>query len=266
MDKPTLLQITQNVLNDISGDEVTSINDTVESIQVATIIQSIWFNMMTNRNWPHTKQLIQPLADGTLTLPTHFLLSPSLKELVFVNYDKSKTLGKMEYNEVKYLHPDNFLRFTNQRNTQDANTQVVTDPSGITINLTTNCAPTYYTSFNDLQIIFDSYDKSVETFLQKSKFQMYAYIIPDWTQSDTFIPPLPIEAFPSLIEEAKSTAAVKLRQQPDQKSEQEAQKQRRFMARKDWSVAGGIRFPNYGRSSRYIQTNKLSDPTFRRDN
>lgn len=266
MDKPTLLEITQDVLNDISGDEVDSIVDTVESIQVAAIVKSTFFDMMTTRNWPHTRKLIQPLADGTLTLPTHFSLNSSVKELISIYYDKSKTAGKSEYFELKYLTPDDFLRFTNQRNTLDTNTKVVVDPSGIKINIATNFAPQYYTSFDDEQLVLDAYDVSVETFLVKVKFQVYAYIIPDWTHTDAFVPSLPLEAFPQLIEETKSKAAIKLRQQPDQKAEQESQRQRRYMARKDWTMAGGIRFPNYGRVARNIQSVPKRDPTFRRDN
>jgi|ERR1700749_2898521 len=266
MDKPTLLEITQDILNDISGDEVTSINDTVESNQVAVIVKATWFNMMTNRDWPHTKKLTQPLSNGTAPLPTHFLLDDSVKKLVSMQYDKSKTSGKLQYDDVKYLYPDDFLRWTNNRNTLDENVVVVTDPSGVTLNIAKNFSPTYWTSFDDVQIVLDSYDSSVEPFLMKAKFQIYAYIIPDWTMSDVFVPPLPVEAFPSLIEEAKSRCALALRQQADQKAEQESQRQRRFMARQDWKMHGGIRMPNYGRNPRHLETFPRRDPTFRRDN
>jgi hypothetical protein len=267
MDKPTLLEITQDILNDISGDEVSSINDTVESIQTAAIVRSTFFDMMTSRDWPHTRSLTVPTVSNDETLPTHINLDDSLTELIFVNYNKSKDSNKIEFGEVKYLPPDDFLRLVNQRNTSDTSTVlVVNDPSGVTLNITTNCPPRYYTSFNDVQIVLDSFDKSVENFLTASKFQIYAYFMPSWSQEDTFIPNLPIEAFPQLIEEAKSRAAVKLRQQPDQKAEQEAQRQRRWMARKDWAIAGGIRFPNYGRYPRNMQYMPHRDPTFRRDN
>jgi len=266
MDKPTLLEITQDILNDISGDEVSSINDTVESIQVAAIVKSTWFDMMTSRNWPHTRALVTPVADCTVEYPTHIGFSSNLKELIYINYDKSKAVGKLEYQELKYLHPDDFLRFTNQRNTQSSNVQTIVDQSGVSINLTNNAAPQYYTSFDDSKIMLDSYDSSVEPYLKMDKFQAYAYFIPDWSHQDNAIPDLPLEAFPQLIEEAKSRTAVKLRQQPDQKAEQEAQRQRKYMARKDWAVAGGIRFPNYGRFPRNMQYMPHRDPTFRRDN
>ncbi len=266
MDKKTLLQITQDILNDISGDEVNSINDTVESVQCAAIVQSTYFDMMTSRDWTHTKKLIQPLADATLSLPTHVQFDDSMKRLVSVYYDCSKTVGKLDYKEVKYLSPDDFLRFTNQRNTLDSNTLNVTDPSGITLLILNNYGPKYYTSFDDKQVVFDSYDSSMDTFLKQNKFQAYGYIIPDWSQEDDFIPPIPIEVFPLLINEAKSRASVKLRQQPDQKAEQQSQKQNRFMARNGWNISPDKKFPNYGRNPRHLASRYNSDPTFRRDN
>ena len=73
---------------------------------------------------------------------------------------------------------------------------------------------------------------------------------------------MPIDAFAVLINEARSRANYWLRDMQDVKSEQAASKQNRWQARKDWRVAGGIRFPNYGRQS----GKAYKDPTFRRDN
>ena len=262
MDKPTLLEITQDVLNDISGDEVDSINDTVESIQTAAIVRSTFFGMMTSRNWPHTRNLTKPLSDATSVLPTHIEISDNVKEVISINYDKSKDPSKLEVQEVKYLSPEDFLRVTNNRNSNTSTTKIVVDPSGVTLTIDSTVAPKYYTSFNDKTIVFDSYDSSVGNFLESGKFQIYAYIMPEWIHEDDFVPPLPIEAFPSLIEEVKSRVAVKLRQQPDQKAEQESTRQRRFLARKGWTINGGIKFPDYGRR-RGLHYGR--DSTFRRD-
>lgn len=266
MQKPTLLQIVQDILNDLSGDEISTTNDTIESIQVKAIVQSTFYNMMTTRDWPHTRQLFQPTNQATAQLPTHFSTTDSLKELTSVYYNKSQT-SQVEYLPVKYFDPDQFLRYTNSRNTLDTtNVMIVTDPSGIQLNIAKNYAPTCYTSFDDVQLVFDSFNQQVEAWLDQTKFQMYGYIIPDWVDSDTAIVDLPIEAFPQLIEEAKSACAVKLRQQPDQKAEQEAERQRKWMARKDWTIAGGIKFPDYGRRGRYMQYVPHRDPTFRNGN
>ena len=62
MAKKTLLEIVQEILTDMVSDEVNSIDDTVESQTVASIVRSVYESMMANRNWPHTKQLVQTEA------------------------------------------------------------------------------------------------------------------------------------------------------------------------------------------------------------
>ena len=51
--KYTLLEIVQEILSDMDSDEVNSIDDTVESQQVASIVRSAYMAIMSNRNW-HT--------------------------------------------------------------------------------------------------------------------------------------------------------------------------------------------------------------------
>lgn len=264
MAKKTLLEITQNILNDIDGDKVNSINDTIESEQVAQIIRSTYEAMIDGKNWPHTKRLVQIDASGSNLLPTHMYLKDSVKELILLNYDKRKLVdgARARFDAVKYIGQDDFLRVCNQRDSTLATTTVVVDPvSLITLNIRNDTAPTYFTSFDDKTLIFDSYDSQVDTTLQKSKIQAYGYVIPAWVHDDSAIPDLPEEAFSLLVQEATSAASLKLNKEADQKSEQEATRQRRWQARKDWTVAGGIKFPNYGRRS-----NKgFVDPTFRRN-
>lgn len=262
--KLTLLELTQDVLNDIDGDEVNSIDDTIESVQVAQIIKSTYFALMDIRDWPHTRKLMQIEPSGTTALPTHMYLPDNFKKVSLVNYDKARITdgAKRVMQEIKYTDPDDFLRVSNQRNNTQANYISVVDPStAITLVIRNDLPPTYYTSFDDKTLVFDSYDSAVDSTLQKHKVQVFAYIVPDWSHVDTFIPDLPDGAFTLLLEESKSRAAVKIRQQADNKAEQEAGRQSRKLARDAQVVGRGIKFPNYGRNGRMYQ-----EPTFRRDN
>lgn len=267
MARHTLLYLTQDILNDINGDEVNSIGDTIESSQVAQIIRSTYEAMMSNRNWPHTRKLIQVEPSGDVNIPTHMTLQDNIKQISLVNYDKAKVShgSRRILEEVHYIEQDDFLRMSNTRdNTQPFHLTVVDPTSLVKFNIRTDTAPTYFTSFDDKTLIFDSYDSAVDDTLQKSKVQVYAYTIPEWLHEDDFIPDLPDMAFTALLEEAKSRAALKVRQQPDQKAEQESQRQHKWLARQDRRVAGGIRFPDYGRNSGGLRYGR--DPTFRRDN
>lgn len=258
----SLLEIVQDILNDTDSDEVNSINDTMESQQVAAIVRSTFFAMMTTRDWLHTRQGISLEAPGSTATPTHMKLGDKVKRLSFVNYNKVK-LGetKKRYEEVKYLEPDDFLRYTNRRNSDESNIDVIQDLSGIELLIRNDLAPTYYTSFDDSTLVFDSYDGAVDDTLQESKVQAQGYVIPDWVHDDDFIPKLPDEAFPLLVEESKSKAAMKLWKTQDAKAEQEAGRQDRWLSRQAWKVKGGVQYPDYGRRS----TKPSRDVTFRKD-
>lgn len=249
--KLSLLDMTIDILNDIDSDPVNSIDDTMESQQVAQIIKSSYFAMISNRNWPHTKKPIQFDSSLDPSLPTHTQLPENVKELIFINYNKSKDgETRKRFVPIKWKNPDEFLHILNGRNNDADNIDVIVDPSGVELLIQTDKHPDYYTSFDDDTIVFDSYDKEVDTTIQNTKMQAHGYVIPSWSMQDSFIPDLPVDAFTALLEEAKSRASLKLRQVSDQKAEQETQRQQRWLSRKDWRVHGGIQYPNYGRSSR----------------
>ncbi len=265
MAKPTLLQIVQEILSDMDSDIINSIDDTDEAAQVAQIVKSTYDAMISGKNWPHTKRLINLAAYSDNMLPTHMLVVDDIKEMISIYYDKKKNgETRLNYLEVNWLDPDDFLRYINRRNSDDDNTMTVTDPSGVILLITTNKAPTYYTSFDDTTIVMDSYDSEVDNTIQTSKTQARAYVNPELIIEDDTVPDLPREAFSALIEEAKSKSMFKLKQMSDTKAEQESVRQRKWLSRKDWRVAGGIKFPNYGRG-RGRSYYRREDPTFRKD-
>jgi hypothetical protein len=248
--KMTLIEMVQDIHNDLDLDLVNSIDDTVESQQVAQIIKTTYFAMMSNRNWPHLREAIPLVPFSNTALPTHMSIPDGMKELDFINYNCSKAgETRLRYKAIKWLEPDSFLRKQNALNTDATNTKVVLDPTGVQIMIKTDKAPEFFTSFDDTTLVFDSFDSSVDSSLQESKCQCMAYMMPSWTQRDNFVPDLPAEAFISVLEEAKSKASLKLKQSADNKAEQEAVRQRNWLSRKARRIAGGIQYPNYGRRS-----------------
>jgi hypothetical protein len=250
MAKKTLLKIVQDILSDMDADNVNSIDDTIESQQVAQIVESTYYEMLGNRNWPHLGKVIQLDSLSDLAKPNYLKLPDNLKELSFFKYEKQKQdETKIVLHDVIYKEPDSFLRFVSARNSDNDNVQVVNDFGGTKLLIFNDKAPSYWTSFDDTHLVTDSYDSAVESTLQSSKSQCQAYIIPSFTQSNSFIPDLPIDAFPALIEEAKSTAFFVLKQMVNTKAEQKASRQQRWLSRKSWRAKGGITYENYGRKA-----------------
>ncbi len=246
--KKTLLEIVQDILSEADSDSVNTIDDTVESQQVASIVKSCYYDMLSNRNWPHTRKLLQLDSANDLNKPNYLKLPENLKELVFVKYETQK-LGSpnITLTELIFKEPDNFIRFVSNRSSNNQNISTIIDFSGSKLFIQNNKAPVYWTSFDDTYIVCDSWDSSIDDTLQKSKSQALAYITPSWTHEDSFVPDLPIDAFSALIEEAKGTAFLVLKQMVNPKAEQKANRQQRWLSRKAWRAKGGIIYPNFGR-------------------
>ncbi len=260
MAKPDMLSIVQEILNDIDGDEVNSISDLILSEQIANIVASTYKAMITSKDWPHTRGLVQLVASGDSSKPTHMTFNEDFKKIISVKYNKIRTgETRLMFLPVKFMNADDFLVMSNARDSDATNIDNVTDDSGIILLVRNDIPPEFYTSFDDETLVFDAYDSLVDTTLQASKTQVAAYRLPSITIADDHVPDLPLEAFPLLIEESKSKASLKLNQQEDVKAELEARKQGAWMSKNDWIVSGGIKYENYGRGrSRSIQTRKES--------
>jgi len=217
-------------------------------MQVAQIIKTAFYEVINDGDWPHLGQLLQLDASGDSDKPTHMTLPDDVRYMEWIKYNKRKSTDtKDQYAAVTYLDPMDFVEKLNQRDSSNDDITAVVDDSGITLLVLTNAAPTYYTSFDNDGIVFDSYDSGVDSTLQSSKVQSYGFREPTFTISDSFIPDLPSKAFPYLLSESKSVAFNVLKQAANPKEEQRAGRQKRRLAQERWRMEGGITYPNYGR-------------------
>lgn len=247
MPKLSLLDLTQRILSDMNGDEVNSISETLESQQVASIIRDTYFEIIGSRSWPHLNTLMSPTPLGAST-PTHIQLKDEWVYITEVKYNKITQTGTKDvYDAVEYMDPEWFLRHINARNSSASDVDTITDPSGVELLILNDTAPTYWTTFDDEVLVFDSYDNLVDTNLQESKFQIWGNSEPTWTHTDTAVPDLPAKAVPYLLAEAKSNAFNSIMQVGNQKAEQQSRRQRVWLSREKWRDNQGQKFPNYGR-------------------
>jgi len=249
MAKLTLLEIVQDILNDMDSDEVNSISDTVEATQVAQVVKTTYEEIVNDRRWPTAKAIVQLTASGSHSYPSHMSISDDVQELRWVKYNKRKSTDtKDKFEDVTYSDPDDFINLINQRDSSATNVDSITDYDGTVVYILNNVAPTYYTSFDDEKLVFDSYDSAVDSTLQASKTQVSVYKEPVFTLSDSFVPDLPAKAFPYLLAEAKSVAFNAIKQVANPKEEQRSRRQRTYLSRDKWRTNGGIKKVNYGRN------------------
>lgn len=244
----TLIEMVQDILSDLESDEVNSINDSTEALQVAQIVKTTYYAIVDGRDYPWFKELFQLETSGTTARPTHMKLPETIIDLEWIKYNCRKAADtKDKFTKVEYRDPEEFLNILDQRSSDASNITVVTDTTGIKLNIINDYHPRYYTSFDDEYVVFDAYDSDVDSTLQNAKSQCHGKRSVPFLLEDSFVPDMPVQMFSYLLNDAKSAAFLTLKQMPNQKIEQRAITQKRRMSQEAWKVSKGIKFPHYGR-------------------
>lgn len=257
--KRTLLEMVQSIMSDMDSDAVTSINDTVESLQVASVIRDVYEQIVTDTAIPEEQTLRQL---STIDLGTHagalnyFQIPTDVERFYWLQYD-IHDVGQTDQamHDLDYMEPHDFVKMVN-RNVAGTDTVQVTDPgSGFSYHVPKLVAPRWYTVFNDLYVAVDAINTLVDaTQVLGTKTLTMSQVTPAWTNSDSFIPPLDDNMFPLLLAEAKSTCFVNLKQQANPKIDKQARTQgvklqySKYKSQAAQKGRTGSPGPNYGRN------------------
>ena len=249
MAKMTLLEIVQDIMSDMDSDNVNSINDNVEALQVAQIVKSTYYSIIDGKDYDFLYELFTMTASGTSDRPTHMLLPEDIIDLKYIKYNNKLTAAARDlYQVIEYKTPEAFMEICDTRDSTATTIKKVTDTTGIYINVLNNKQPQYFTSFDDVTMVFDSYLATLDSTLQSAKTQCHGKRSIAFTIGDTFTPDLPVQMFTYLLAEAKSAAFLTLKQMANQKAEQTSTIQRRIMSEEAFRIKNGITYPNYGRN------------------
>lgn len=232
--RKTLLEIVQEILNDMDSDSVNSIDDTEEALQVASIVRTTYEKLIASRDdWPFLRTLTH-LTSATADNPTRMRVPTAMSKVEWVKYRKKA---------ITYLPPEEFKHLLDTRTELTA----VVDEDGYGL----NADPTYWTSYDEDYIYFDSYDLETEAYLLGATSAVYGIVIPTWVHDNTAYPTLPTKMFPGFIADAKGTAFLALKQQANAKEEEYAKRSFSRFQRTAWrnreaqpSTNQGV---NYGR-------------------
>lgn len=221
--RKTLLDIVQSILNDMDSEPVNSIADTNEAQQIANVVEDTYYNIIAAREIPEHNKLLSLTSLSDSNRPTHFQYPTATKHIERVQYNAGSELDPL-WKTINWVDPVVFLDRMNQDGLR-----VETLDGNLPIYVITNAAPTYYTSFDDEHLIFNSYDSSVETSLQTSKTRCFGSTYPTFTQDDNFEPDLDNTLLPLLLAEAKSTCFSLFKGGPDAKVEQAARRLKSYV-------------------------------------
>lgn len=259
--KRTLLDYTQSILSSLNSDQVNSISDTVESLQVAEILRTKYYDILGRAELPEHERLFQLTPSGDPTKPVlMFRPNEGVAKLNFIQYFNSNTMGSgagegsMEhdlnldiseslqvdgtsppaYQDVQVLPTKEFLDMVNTFNTEESNvgTFIFNDRlsgaeqlDSFVINYRNDKQPQYCTLIQNYFFIFDSYDSTQDDTLQTSKTRCHGFITPTWQMVDNFIPELDDWSVPLLLNEAKAVATYELKGTTNPHAEREVDRQ-----------------------------------------
>jgi hypothetical protein len=250
----TLLEMVQEILSSMDSDEVNSISDTVESMQVATLIRGVYYDIATDIGLPEHETLFELNASGDpakpclMTVPTNVVTMRNLK------YDnKLDTDTYSDWQEVKFLPFEEFLKWVEIFRTYDSGVgeQIVSfNGESFPIMYKSDAFPQFYTTADDNQILFDSYNSDIDTTLVKNKTMCMGNVYPTFTLEDAFAPDLDPSQFALLRNKSKYRAFNELKQQENKEAGAEARRQKVIVQkrkRKTPDEAEVFKVPRYGR-------------------
>lgn len=251
MSKLTLLDLTQKILRSISGDEVNSINDTVESMDVVDIIEETYYDIVARLNLPEMYGVFQLTASLNTSKPVTMTVPSTIDTVLWIKYNKvSSGDTDPDWKDIHWMEPYEFVTHVQSFSESDSDVISYTAPDGNQLFCYNDRPPTYYTSIDDRNVVFDAYDAAVDDTLVTAKTQCYGTKMPVFTKDDEFVPDLDANMFPLLLNEAKATAFVELKQSQNANAEKKAKKHWITQQSSKQNVKGSTLFqklPHYGR-------------------
>jgi len=249
--KMTLLEMTQAILSSLDSDEVNSISDTTESLQVANIIKMSYLEIVDKANLPEKFTLFNLIASGDNTKPCVMYVPDTIDNILWLKYN-STSLVNVDPNflPVTYRSPEEFFELMpfNRDGDVDVGSMLV---GSVRYWYNNNRGPSYWTSFDDRTIVFDAFDINVDTTLQSSKTMAYGETASTFLLEDSFIPQLDSKQFTLLYNEAKATAFAELKQTAHPRAERKVKVGWNNLQRQKGDAPDAYPFlrtlPNYGR-------------------
>jgi hypothetical protein len=224
----TLLDYVQTILSSMDSETVNSYSDTVESVQVANVVKTVYNDIQARVDLPEHYTLFELTASTDAAKPVLMTRPTDVISIDWVQYNTITLTGvDPVFKDVAFLSLPEFLRRMNALTLSDTTVDtfdLTQNTDTITFLYRNDKYPQFYTTFDDRTLIFDSYDAAVDSTLQKTKTRAYGKKDQTFTLSDSFVPFLDRDLSTLLLNEAKVLAFNELKQTGHQVAHQWAQR------------------------------------------
>lgn len=224
----TLLYTVQRVLEKLSLDPVVSINDTEDALLISREAESTFYDFMTRAEWPDKVDLIEVTSLSDITNPTSVLMEGDIHHISSVRYDVTTSEDNSRIiRELYWIEPEEFLEKSYSLNSEE-DSVTEADYNGKVVLVRNDRMPTYYTSFDNKTLVFDSHHSATEDTIIGTKTVCYGKSVPSWLQDDNFVIPVQDSLYPLYLAMLSSACSIYLTSQPSQEDER---RQMRGMSR-----------------------------------
>lgn len=252
----TLLEMVQRILSAMDSDEVNDVGDTVESQQVVDVIETTYYDIAAQIEFPEHWDLFELTPSGDTSRPTLMSLPSDVSKLDWVQYDMAEGGSTVrDFQRVRFLPRYEFFERMNGLDSAESNVyqfNYLVDSETFDVRGFNDKNPTCYTTVDDNQLIFDNYKVSQDLTLVGNRTKCFGMKIPEFQRTNTFVADLDPRQFSLFFNEAKSQAFLELKQIANQKAEQRARRGWTHSQRKKDRIKGQGRgyhtfTPDYGR-------------------
>lgn len=257
--KRTLLELTQDILASMDGDEVTAITDTAESAQVANIIRQCFYEIAANAKLPEHFSLFE-LTETSTSSPTIMTKPTDVLTIDWIKYDNMLTADSpvTDYRQVAFQEWSGFhaaLLQSDSDATEVSRFNYTVGSDTIPFIYRNDRFPMFYSTYNDNTIVFDSFNSDEDTFLRKTKTMCYGLKESSWTHSDSAVPSLDHKLSNLLFQNAKAQCFLELKQVENISSERKSRRGWLTLYKEKHDIKGTLKddyydpkkLPHYGR-------------------
>lgn len=252
----TLLDLTQEILSSMDSDEVNSISDTVESMQVARLLRRVYYDIAVDLGLPEEEGLFEVAQlDGVadITKPVIMEIPSNVSKISWIKYNnKTDSDTNADYKDVQFMPFEQFLEMQSTWANSDASNvgQMSFTSNGETFEIMylNDRFPKWFTTIGNDIVVFDAFDSDTEDTLTKARTMAYGIVYPVFTLADAFEPVMDPDEFSYYYNRAKVRAFNELKQQVNQEATAESRRQKVILQKRKRKIPD---VPELERVARY---------------